>query len=406
MLCRSETEIPPGPGLVYEPKWDGFRCIVFRDGDESHLESRNEPPLAALLPGAARPPARRAPRRGAWSTARSSSPARAGSTSTPSRCGSTRRIAGADAGRREPGDLHRLRPAGGGRRRTSASSPSRSAARRLGAALIPNPQVAPDPADHRSRGGGHLVRTVRGGRLRRGGRQAARPRHTGAAIAAGSRSSISAPSTAWSGGTGRTSRSRRWHPSCSACTTPTGSSTTSARTSSFSAAERRDLLARLRPLEGGTSFGAGRTPGRAVAMDEGDATPTGWPCAPSWSARSHSTTSRATASATPPASCAGAPTRPPASAGTTSCCRPTPSTCSADPGGRGVAVRSCVRGTGPPGGARRRPWRSAAARGRRPDPRARRGGQLQQRLKRARPRRRCRPPGRRSARTAPAPSRA
>ena len=39
-----------GPGLLYEPKWDGFRCIVFRDGDEVVLGSRNERPLTRYFP--------------------------------------------------------------------------------------------------------------------------------------------------------------------------------------------------------------------------------------------------------------------------------------------------------------------------------------------------------------------
>jgi ATP-dependent DNA ligase len=36
--------------MVYEPKWDGFRCIVFRDGDEVELGSRNERPLTRYFP--------------------------------------------------------------------------------------------------------------------------------------------------------------------------------------------------------------------------------------------------------------------------------------------------------------------------------------------------------------------
>ncbi|HET7530760.1 MAG TPA: ATP-dependent DNA ligase [Mycobacteriales bacterium] len=36
--------------LLYEPKWDGFRCIVFRDGDEVELGSRNERPLTRYFP--------------------------------------------------------------------------------------------------------------------------------------------------------------------------------------------------------------------------------------------------------------------------------------------------------------------------------------------------------------------
>jgi ATP-dependent DNA ligase len=39
----------PG-GVLYEPKWDGFRCIVFRDGDEVELGSRNERPLTRYFP--------------------------------------------------------------------------------------------------------------------------------------------------------------------------------------------------------------------------------------------------------------------------------------------------------------------------------------------------------------------
>lgn len=48
MLAKSVPEIPPG--LHYEPKWDGFRCIVFRDGDEVELGSRNERPITRYFP--------------------------------------------------------------------------------------------------------------------------------------------------------------------------------------------------------------------------------------------------------------------------------------------------------------------------------------------------------------------
>lgn len=48
MLARSVSEIPPR--LHYEPKWDGFRCIVFRDGDELELGSRNERPITRYFP--------------------------------------------------------------------------------------------------------------------------------------------------------------------------------------------------------------------------------------------------------------------------------------------------------------------------------------------------------------------
>src|SRR3954464_404564 len=54
MLAKSVKQMPmPADvpdGLLYEPKWDGFRCIVFRDGDEVELGSRNERPLTRYFP--------------------------------------------------------------------------------------------------------------------------------------------------------------------------------------------------------------------------------------------------------------------------------------------------------------------------------------------------------------------
>ncbi len=49
MLAKSVPEVPVGE-FLYEPKWDGFRCIVFRDGDEVELGSRNEKPLTRYFP--------------------------------------------------------------------------------------------------------------------------------------------------------------------------------------------------------------------------------------------------------------------------------------------------------------------------------------------------------------------
>jgi ATP-dependent DNA ligase len=50
MLAKATTKLPTAEGLFYEPKWDGFRCIVFRDGDEVELGSRNERPLTRYFP--------------------------------------------------------------------------------------------------------------------------------------------------------------------------------------------------------------------------------------------------------------------------------------------------------------------------------------------------------------------
>lgn len=50
MLAKIASAIPPGPGFSYEPKWDGFRCVVFRDGAEIELGSRNDRPLTRYFP--------------------------------------------------------------------------------------------------------------------------------------------------------------------------------------------------------------------------------------------------------------------------------------------------------------------------------------------------------------------
>jgi ATP-dependent DNA ligase len=50
MLAKLARELPRAAGMFYEPKWDGFRCIVFRDGDDVELGSRNEKPLTRYFP--------------------------------------------------------------------------------------------------------------------------------------------------------------------------------------------------------------------------------------------------------------------------------------------------------------------------------------------------------------------
>lgn len=54
MLAKSVTAVPApdsiAGGLSYEPKWDGFRCLVARDGDEVELGSRGEKPLTRYFP--------------------------------------------------------------------------------------------------------------------------------------------------------------------------------------------------------------------------------------------------------------------------------------------------------------------------------------------------------------------
>jgi ATP-dependent DNA ligase len=50
MEAQSVDRLPTGEGWQYEPKWDGFRCIAFRDGDRVELQSRNQKPLGRYFP--------------------------------------------------------------------------------------------------------------------------------------------------------------------------------------------------------------------------------------------------------------------------------------------------------------------------------------------------------------------
>jgi ATP-dependent DNA ligase len=50
MLARPQASLPDGEGWAYEPKWDGFRALVFRDGDELLIQSRDLRPLNRYFP--------------------------------------------------------------------------------------------------------------------------------------------------------------------------------------------------------------------------------------------------------------------------------------------------------------------------------------------------------------------
>ena len=50
MLAKLTRELPPAGPVMFEPKWDGFRCILFRDGDDLDLQSRNQKPLLRYFP--------------------------------------------------------------------------------------------------------------------------------------------------------------------------------------------------------------------------------------------------------------------------------------------------------------------------------------------------------------------
>jgi ATP-dependent DNA ligase len=55
MLAKASSGLPPGEGWLFEPKWDGFRAIVFRDGDDVYIQSRDLKPLDRYFPELAEP---------------------------------------------------------------------------------------------------------------------------------------------------------------------------------------------------------------------------------------------------------------------------------------------------------------------------------------------------------------
>jgi ATP-dependent DNA ligase len=50
MLAKLATELPTGDGWLFEPKWDGFRAIVFRGGEKLYIQSRDSKPLDRYFP--------------------------------------------------------------------------------------------------------------------------------------------------------------------------------------------------------------------------------------------------------------------------------------------------------------------------------------------------------------------
>src|SRR5947209_8159349 len=63
MLAKLADDLPPGDDFLYEPKWDGFRCLVFRDGDDIYQQSRELKPLNRYFPELLEPLAREIPSR-------------------------------------------------------------------------------------------------------------------------------------------------------------------------------------------------------------------------------------------------------------------------------------------------------------------------------------------------------
>ena len=63
MLAKLMNEIPEGANFIFEPKWDGFRAMVFRDGDNVQIQSRDLKPLQRYFPELAEPLRKEIPER-------------------------------------------------------------------------------------------------------------------------------------------------------------------------------------------------------------------------------------------------------------------------------------------------------------------------------------------------------
>jgi ATP-dependent DNA ligase len=63
MLAKAVAQLPDGESWLFEPKWDGFRALVFRDGDELLIQSRDQKPLDRYFPELAQPLLDNLPRR-------------------------------------------------------------------------------------------------------------------------------------------------------------------------------------------------------------------------------------------------------------------------------------------------------------------------------------------------------
>src|SRR5256885_14411756 len=63
MLAKLARAVPSGEGWLYEPKWDGFRALVFRDGERVLLQGRDLRPLDRYFPDLCEPLRRALPER-------------------------------------------------------------------------------------------------------------------------------------------------------------------------------------------------------------------------------------------------------------------------------------------------------------------------------------------------------
>ncbi len=152
MFAKLARSIPDGDGWLFEPKWDGFRCIVFRDGDRVELISRKLRPLGRYFPELHRTAPRRAA--GSLRRRRRDRRRRRGRPRTRLRRAAAAhpsgRVAGQPVGRRDAGRVRRVRPAGASATPRCSTSRWRDRRAALVDAVDRERRRAGDPGDHRS----------------------------------------------------------------------------------------------------------------------------------------------------------------------------------------------------------------------------------------------------------------
>ena len=180
MLAKSVPEIPSG-AFSYEPKWDGFRSIVFRDGDEVEIGSRNERPMTRYFPevveAVKEQPARALRRR--RRDRRSGRERHAARVRDPAAADPSRREPRPAAVRPDARAPGRVRPPRAGRPEPDARPLRRAPPDPRGGARRIGPPVHLTPATRGPQDRRRLVRALRGRRPRRRRREAAR-RHLSA----------------------------------------------------------------------------------------------------------------------------------------------------------------------------------------------------------------------------------
>ena len=167
-------DLPTDDGWLFEPKWDGFRALVFKDGDEIYIQSRDLKPLGRYFPELEAPLRAALPERCVLDgeiviAARRRPRLRGAAAAHP-----PGRLARQDARRGDARVVRRVGPARARRRGPPRVAAGR-AARAARGARSAAPAARPPHARHaRSRGRRRLVRAVRGRGARRRRRQAAR----------------------------------------------------------------------------------------------------------------------------------------------------------------------------------------------------------------------------------------